>query len=70
MVYSHWVTATMAREMAPRLKQPLDNASALYTAGMLHNLGVAALAHCFPEQMNQALMTDTISLVEKNPATV
>ncbi|WP_321532477.1 HDOD domain-containing protein [uncultured Desulfuromonas sp.] len=67
--HRHWfvalVTATMAREMAPRLKNPLDQAPALYSAGMLHNLGVAALAHCFPEQMNQALMTDTVSLSEK-----
>ena len=65
----HWfialVTATMAREMAPRLKHPIDQVPALYSAGMLHNIGVAALAHCFPEQMNQALMTDTVSLSEK-----
>jgi HD-like signal output (HDOD) protein len=67
--HRHWftalATATMAREIAPLLKNPLHHTAALYTTGLLHNLGVPALAHCFPEQMNEALINDNQSLSHK-----
>lgn len=50
------LTADMARYLAPRVtvadKPAADPA---YLAGLLHNLGVLALAHLFPAELSQAM---------------
>lgn len=55
----HWytaiVTASLAQEMAPSLRSKID-APAIYTTGLIHNIGIQALIHTFPEQMNELLV--------------
>ncbi|MCX8016872.1 MAG: HDOD domain-containing protein [Rhodocyclaceae bacterium] len=50
------LTAAFARELAPHVaagvRPPLDS---VYLAGLLHNIGLLALVHLYPAQMQQAL---------------
>ncbi|ADH86318.1 HDOD domain-containing protein [Desulfurivibrio alkaliphilus] len=58
----YWLTsilaASMGRELAtgvdPQLQIPRDS---VYLAGLLHNFGLLALVHLFPQEMEQALAT-------------
>lgn len=56
--HRHWfsaiVTAKLAHEMGPSLRPKIE-LSALYTTGLLHNIGLLALVQSFPKQMNAIL---------------
>ncbi len=56
----HWfvamVTAILARDLAGNLTSEEKVAPSMaYSAGLIHNLGLLALVHAFPGEMNQAL---------------
>jgi HD-like signal output (HDOD) protein len=64
----HWfnaiVTAKLAHEMGPSLRPKIE-LSAIYTTGLLHNIGLLALVQSFPKQMNELLKKDNIPLAQK-----
>lgn len=64
----HWfnaiITAKIAQEMGPDLRPNIE-LSALYTAGLLHNIGLLALVQTFPKKMNELLKKDNIPLSQK-----
>ncbi|OEU74904.1 MAG: hypothetical protein BA874_11225 [Desulfuromonadales bacterium C00003068] len=66
--HRHWfsaiVTAKLAQEMGPNLRQKVV-LSPLYTTGLLHNIGLLALVQSFPKQMNKLLKEDNIPLAKK-----
>lgn len=66
--HRHWfnaiLTAKLALELGPNLRPKIE-LTALYTTGLLHNIGLLALVQTFPQQMNDLLKKDTISLTKK-----
>lgn len=64
----HWfcaiVTAKLAHEMGPTLRPKIE-LPALYTTGLLHNIGLLALVQTFPNEMNQLLQRDNTPLAQK-----
>lgn len=64
----HWfcaiVTAKMAHEIGPTLRPKIE-LQALYTTGLLHNIGLLALVQTFPTQMNHLLKRDNTPLSQK-----
>lgn len=69
--HRHWftalVTANLASEMAANLRHKYS-APGIYTAGLIHNIGLQALTHAFPEEMNHALQSSTETLAQKTQA--
>ena len=61
------VSGSLCQELAKRLaiKEKPDHAWA-YTAGLIHNLGLLALVHAFPKEMNSALETDDPATAQEN----
>ncbi len=49
------MTALMSNELNPHLEERLrPDGDIVYMAGLLHNIGLLALVHIYPEQMEQA----------------
>ena len=56
----YWLSAVLSALMASRLNPSLDAdlrapGDSVYMAGLLHNIGLLALAYLHPEEINQAL---------------
>lgn len=66
----HWfvsvTTATLAQDLSRKLlvrDKPAPGTA--YAAGLIHNLGVLALLHSFPEQMEQVFTLDNLGKIRQ-----
>jgi len=56
------LTAHVARELAKNAAADLSlNPEEAYLAGLLHGIGLLALAHLFPEELNQVLQSESLT---------